>query len=150
MQARVVEHGSPTRRRRGNAQAEKRKCRLGQDDSGHADGGLHKDRLDNIRQNVPEEDAQSACAQGAGRVDVFAVADGHHLRTNQASVAGPAADCQGQYKIGEARAKKGCEGYGKQNPGEGEEGVHGKGGESDVDPTAEVASHAANGEAQRQ
>src|ERR1700676_4671958 len=76
MGATVVEHSSPTGGGRRNTESEKTHRRFGEDCSRHADGSLHDDRLNYIRQNVAEDDAQIAGAQGAGGFDEFALAGG--------------------------------------------------------------------------
>src|SRR5580700_6737576 len=52
VRAAVVEHGSPARGRRRDAESKKTHGGFREDGSGHADGGLHDHRLNNIRQNV--------------------------------------------------------------------------------------------------
>jgi len=91
---------------------------LREDDAGHADGGLNHDGLDDVGEDVAEEDAQAAGAEGSRGVDVFTVADGHDLGSNQARVSGPAADGEGQYKVGEAGAEEGGKGDGEKDAGE--------------------------------
>ena len=95
----VVEHGSPTGRGRGNAEAEKGERGFGEDDSGHADGGLNQDGLHDVGQNVAEEDARAAGAERTGSLDVFAFADGHDLGADQTGVAGPSADGEGEDEV---------------------------------------------------
>ena len=148
MGAGVVEHGSPTGCGGGDAEAEEGQRGFSEDDAGHADGGLNHDGLDDVGEDVAEEDAEWACAQCSGGVDVFTVADGHDLGADEARIAGPSTDGEGEDEVGEAWAEEGGEGDGEEDAGEGEEGVHGEGGEDGVDPAAEVACEAANGEAE--
>src|ERR1700692_307818 len=88
--ATVVEHGSPTRRRRRYAESEKAHRGFGKNGSGHADGGLHDHGLNDVRQNMADDDPQIARAQSAGGFDEFALARGENLSANQTSVADPA------------------------------------------------------------
>ena len=71
-----------------------------------------------------------------------------HLCADEAGVAGPAADGERQHEVGEARTEKGGEGDGQKNARQGQKGVHGKGGEGGIDPAAEIARKAADGEAE--
>ena len=98
---------------------------------------------------MAEEDAETGSAEGAGGVDVFAVADGHDLGSDEAGVAGPSANGERENEIGEAGTEKGGKGNGEEDAGQRLKGVHEKCGESGVDPSAEVAGEAADGEAER-
>ena len=53
-------------------------------------------------------------------------------------------------RLAKPGTKEGGKGDGQQDAGQGQKGVHGEGGESDVDPAAKVAGQAAYGEAQSQ
>ncbi len=48
MAARIVEHRAPTRHGREHAEAEEAQRGFGKNGSGNADGGLRKDRLENV------------------------------------------------------------------------------------------------------
>src|SRR5271169_1228554 len=85
--AAVVEHRSPTRRGRRDAEAEKTHGGFGQDGSGHADRGLDDDRLNDVRKNVTDDDAEVAGAEGAGRFHEFTFPGSEDLSANQASIA---------------------------------------------------------------
>ena len=134
---------SPTWRGSGDAEAEKRESGFGEDDAGHADGCLDEDRLEDVGQDVAEEDAQAAGTERAGGIDIFSIAHGHDLRADEARIAGPSADGEGEHEVGESGSEKSGEGDGEQDAGEGEEGVHGEGGEGGIDPAAEIAGEAA-------
>ncbi len=75
----------------------------------------------------------------AGRLDILALANGHDLRPDKAGVAGPSADGQSQHQVGKPWSEKCGECDGQQNAGQGEKGIHRKGGKRGIDPAAEVA-----------
>src|SRR5580700_8037940 len=115
MRAAVVEHRSPTRGWRGHAESEKAHSGFGEDGSGHANRRLHNHRLNNIWQNVADDDAQIAGAQGAGGFDKFALARGQYLASNQAGIADPSSEGERENKIKDAGAAEGYECNRKQN-----------------------------------
>ena len=94
--AAVVEHGSPTRGGRRNAEAKKTHGRFGENGAGHADGGLHDYRLNDVGKNVANDDAQIAGAESPRRFDEFAFARGENLSADQARVADPSAEEKAQ------------------------------------------------------
>ena len=144
----VVEHGAPAWRGGWDAEAEEGERGFGEDDSAHADGGLDEQRLHHVGQDVAEEDARAAGSEGAGGFHVFALFDGEDLRADEARVAGPASDCEGEDEVLEAGAEEGGEGDGEQYAGEGQERIHSEDGEDVVDPAAFVAGEATDGEAE--
>ena len=150
METRVIEHGSPAWSGGRNAEAEKGESGFSKDDTGHANGCLDEERLNDIGKDVAEEDAQRSGSQGAGCIDEFAIADRDDLSANEARVARPATDGKREHEVGKSWTEKCSEGDGKQNSGKSEESVHGDGGESRVDPAADVAGDAADDEAQRE
>ena len=117
MRAPVVEHGSPACGRRRHAEAEKTHGGFGEDRAGHANRGLHDHGLNNVGQNVAHDDAQIAGAEGAGGFDEFAFAGGENLSANQARVADPSAEREGEDEIEDAGAAECDEGDGDQNSG---------------------------------
>src|SRR5438270_12647437 len=118
MGATIVEHGSPTGGRRRNAEAEETHGGFGEDGSGHADGRLHHDRLNNIRQDVPDNDAQVAGPQSAGGLDEFAFARGEDLSSNEARIADPSTERERENHIDNAGPTEGDKSDGQQNAGE--------------------------------
>jgi len=122
----------------GNAQAEERESSLSQDDAGHADGGLHQDRLHDVGR-MWRKKMRSPMRPARAPRQRFAFADGHHLGANQSRVAGPSTNGQRQHQIDEARAEESRERDGQQNSGQRLKGVHGEGGERGVNPSAQVA-----------
>ena len=148
--ARVVEHRAPAWRGSGDAEPEERQRGFGEDDSAHADRGLDEQRLHHVGQDVAEEDARAAGSEGAGGFHVFALFDGEDLRADEARVAGPASDCEGEDEVLEAGAEEGGEGDGEQYAGEGQERIHSEDGEDVVDPAAFVAGEATDCEAERE
>src|SRR2546427_9835903 len=87
----IVEHGPPAGRGRGDAETKETHGGFGEDSSGHADGGLHDDRLNDVGQNVADNDAQVAGSEGARGFDEFTLAGSQDLSANQAVVAHPTA-----------------------------------------------------------
>jgi hypothetical protein len=55
MAARVVEHGAPTGDGREDVEAEEAQRGFGKNGSRNVDGSLHKDRLENVRQQVAKQ-----------------------------------------------------------------------------------------------
>ena len=92
MSAAVVEHGAPAGGGWRHAEPEKAHGGFGEDGARHADGGLHYDWLNNVGQDVTNDHAQIACAQGAGGFHEFTLTGGEHLGANQAGVADPASE----------------------------------------------------------
>ena len=84
----------------------------------------------------------AAGTQSTGGVDVFAIAHGQDLRANQAGEPGPASNGESQHQISKPRREKCGEGDGEQNTGQGKRRIHDKGGESGVDPSAELVGNA--------
>src|SRR6202795_1872229 len=89
--ATVVEHGSPTGGRRGDAECEKTHGCFGEDGACHADGSVDDDRLNNVGENVADHDAQIAGAKGQRGFDKFAFAGGQDLSTDKSRVTDPTA-----------------------------------------------------------
>src|SRR2546427_10813338 len=88
----IVEHGPPAGRGRGDAETKETHGGFGEDSSGHADGGLHDDRLNDVGQNVADNDAQVAGSEGARGFDEFTLAGSQDLSANQAGGGGPSAE----------------------------------------------------------
>ena len=65
----LVEHSSPTRRGRGDSQAQKAEGRLQQDGVGEPEGGDDAQRAHGVGEDVPQDDARVAVAQGPGGHD---------------------------------------------------------------------------------
>ena len=150
VRAAVVEHGAPTGRGRWHAESEKAHGGFGEDGSGHADRSLHDHWLNNVRQNVADDDAQVARAQGAGGFDKFAFARGEDLSANQARVADPSSERERENQIEDAGAAEGDEGNGEKDSGEREERVHQDDVDEAVDASAVVAGDGADDEAEGQ
>jgi hypothetical protein len=85
---------------------------------------------------------RAAGAQSTGGVEVFAIAQGHDLRADQAGVPAAASNGEGQHQISKPGPGKFGEGDGEQNAGQEKESIHGNGGESGVDPSAGVVGNA--------
>src|SRR4051812_10584924 len=69
----VVDVRAPGGRRRLGAEAEETETRLGKDGEGDAERRLDDQRVEDVRQDVPEGDARLARARRAGRLDVLAL-----------------------------------------------------------------------------
>ena len=67
VRASLIQHGSPTGRRRRNTQAQKAECCFSKDGPSHADGSLHSHRLQDVGKNVPEQDANIRSTQCSRR-----------------------------------------------------------------------------------
>src|SRR5205807_6671397 len=74
VRAGVVEHGAPACGWWRHAEAQKAHGRFGKDGAGHADRGLHDDRLNDVGENVSNNHAPVACAQGSRRFHILALA----------------------------------------------------------------------------
>src|ERR1700683_2863634 len=90
--AAVVEHGAPTGRGWRNAESKETHGGFGKNGSGDADCGLHDHRLNDVRENVADDDAEVAGSESSRRFDEFAFARGEDLPSNQARVADPSAE----------------------------------------------------------
>src|SRR4029077_10576619 len=132
----IVEHRSPTRRGRRNPKAEKTHGGFGEDSPGHADRSLHDDRLNNVRQNVPDDDAQVAGAKGAGGLNEFAFTRGEDLPADESGVADPSAERERENEIENAGAAKGNKRDGEQNSRKRQECIH----QHDVDEAIDAAA----------
>src|SRR5215831_16044557 len=110
MGAAVVEHRTPARGRRRNAEAEETHGGFGQDRACHSDRSLHDYRLDDIWQDVAYDDAQIAGAERAGCFHEFSFTGSEHLATNQARVTNPSAQRERQHQAEDAGAAKSYEG----------------------------------------
>ena len=124
MRARVIQHHAPAGHGRRHTQAEKAECGFRQNGSSHADGGLHHDGLNNVRQNVARDDAQIGCSHSTGGLDEFTFAHGQNLGADESCVAYPAGNREGENQVGHAGAEEGDQGDGDQNSGERHECVH--------------------------
>ena len=124
MRAAVVEHGSPTGGRRRNTEPEKAHRGLGKDCAGHADCGLDDYGLNNVRQDVPRNDAQIACSQGARGFDEFALPRGEDLSANQTSITDPPAQRESENQIKDSRPAKGDESNGQQDSRKRQKRIH--------------------------
>ena len=119
----VIEHGAPRGCGRGDAETEEAERGFRENGSGHADGGLHDERLDDVRKDVTEKDAGIGGAEGSGCLDELALTDGHDLGSDEARVADPTGEGEGDDQVDESWAKEGHEGDGKQDARKREEGV---------------------------
>lgn len=88
--AAIVKHGAPTWGGRGYAESEKAQGRFSKHGSGHADSGLHGDRLQDVGQDVSSEDTQIRGSKGARGFDELTLADCEDLSAHEACVADPA------------------------------------------------------------
>ena len=95
MSAAVVEHRAPARRRRRHTKAEKTHGGLGEDGSGHANGGLHDHRLNDVGQDVADDNTQVAGAEGSRGFNEFALPGSQDLSADQTSVTNPSAEREG-------------------------------------------------------
>src|SRR6202049_57681 len=117
--AAVVEHRAPTGRGWRNSQSEKAHSCFGEDCPGHADGRLHDHGLNNIGQNVADDAAQIARAEGAGGFDEFFFSGAKHLTADKTCVANPSAKRESKNEVQDARSAEGDEGDSKKNSGTG-------------------------------
>ena len=129
MGASIVEHGAPARGGSGYSEPEKAESGFCEDGAGHADGGLHDERLQEIGQDVSRDEAQIGRTESARGFDKLALAQGEHLGSNEACIADPTGEGKGEDQIDEAGAEKRNEGDGEQDAGKRKKGV----GEIDVD-----------------
>lgn len=143
----VVEHGAPACGWSGDAEAEEAESGFSEDGSGHADGALHDQRLQDVGEDVAGEDAKVGCAEGSGGFDELALADGHHLRPDEARVADPSGERQGKDEVEEAGAEEGYEGNCDEDARQREEGVRDVDVEDDVSDAAVEAGEASGDEA---
>ncbi len=129
MGAGVVEHGSPGGGGRLNAEAEEAEGGFGEDGSGHANGGLHEEGLEDVREDMAEHEVEVGCAEGAGGLNVLALFDAEDLSADEACVVDPSGKGEGKDEVGEGGPQEGDDGDGEKDSGKGEEGVS----EVDVD-----------------
>src|ERR1700722_13410317 len=115
VRAAIVEHRSPAGGRRRDAESEKTHGGFGENGSGHADGGLHDDWLNDVGQNMAHDNAEIAGAKGAGCFDEFAFAGGEDLSANQTSVANPSAERERENEIEDAWTTEGHKSNREQN-----------------------------------
>src|SRR5208282_2846524 len=114
-----------------------------------ADGRLHNDRLNNIREDVAGNNVEISSAERSRRFDKFAFAHGQHLGADQTSVADPTSERQRQDKIKNTGAAEGHKGDRDENSGEGKKGIHQHDVDEAVDAAAVVSGEAANDEAEQ-
>ena len=134
--ASVIEHGAPAGGGRGYAKPEKAQRGFGEHGAGHADGGLHDERLQKIGQDVSCDEAQVGGAERACGFDKLTLSQGENLGADEARIPDPAGEGEGKDEIDEAGTEKRDEGDGQQDAGKGEKGV----GEIDVDDGVGEAS----------
>jgi len=144
----VVQHRPPGGGRRLHAEAEEAQRGLGDDGPGHAEGGLHDQRRREQRQEMPDDDTARRRAERTRRLDELALAQPVHLAADQARIAGPADQAEGEDHVPQARAEEAGERDREQEAGKGEEHVDGAHQEL-VDPAARVAGDSAEGAADR-
>ena len=144
MRATVVQHGSPTGGWRRYTKAEKAHRSFGKNRSGHAYRGLHNDRLNNVRQDVPHDDAQVACPQRARRFDEFALARGEDLSADETSVTHPSAERESENKIENSRPSKCDERDGQQDSWKREKRIHQNHVDESIDASAVVSRDGTN------
>jgi hypothetical protein len=93
------------------------------------------------------QDADVGGAEGPGGFDELALTDGHHLGADQAGVADPSGDREGEDEVEEAGAEECDEGDGDEDSGQREEGVRDVDVEDDVRDTAVEAGEQSGDEA---
>ena len=150
MRAGVVQHHAPAGHGRRHAEAEKAERGFGKNGSGHADGGLDHDRLNDIRQNMARDDAQIGGSHGARGLDKFTFADGQYLGPNQARVAHPAGNREGENQVGHAGAEECDQGNGDEDSGQRHECIHDQNIQERVEPAAIKSSDGAEDHAEKQ
>src|SRR5580692_5037681 len=146
MSAAVVEHGAPAGGGRRHAKSEKTHGGFGENGSGHADGSLHDNWLNNVGENMADDDAEIASPQSAGGFDKFAFARREDLSADQAGVADPASQRERENKIEDAGAAEGDEGDGEKDSREREKRVHQDDVDKAVDATTVVSGDGADEE----
>ena len=146
----LVEHGAPAGSRCRDAESEETEGSFGEDRAGHADRGLHDERLDDIGQNVAQEEAEVRSAERAGGFDELALSHGENLRADQAGVADPPGDGECENQVSDARAHEGDERDREQDAGQGEEGVGDVNVEDGVGGSSVEAGEAAEQETNRE
>jgi len=129
-----------------NAEAEEREGGFGEDRAGQAEGGHHDHGVDDVREDVQDDDARGAGAEGFRGGDVLHLAHFQDLAAHEARVTDPSDRRQREDDVVEARPEDRHESDGEEDAGEGEEDV-GDAHDERVEPAAEVASHGAEGDA---
>src|SRR6185295_6796647 len=115
MIATVIEHTSPTRCRRGDAETEKTQRRFRKDRSGHSDAGLDQNGLNDVRQNMTYENSRTGCAQRSSSFDELECLDLEDLAPGQSRITHPADAGQRKNQSIETRAEKSHEGDRQEN-----------------------------------
>src|SRR5579862_81639 len=136
IRAAVVQHGSPTRGWRRNAETEKAHGGFGQDRSSHADRGLHNDRLNNVRQNVANDDSKIARSQRTRGLHEFSFAGSENLSADKARITDPSSERQREHEIENTGTAEGDERDREQNPWEGQKRIH----QNDIDEAVDRSS----------
>ena len=139
VRARVVQHASPTWDRGWDAETQEAHGGFGEDGGGHADGGLHDYGLHDVGQDVAGEDSEVSGSEGARGFHVFALAGGEDLGADEAGVADPASDDQGEDEVPEAGAEEGDEGDGQQDSRKRKKRIHHDDVDEAVDESAVVS-----------
>lgn len=132
----VVEHGSPGRSGRLDAEAEKAERGFGEYSGGHPYSGLDQEWLQNVGQDVANHQMHIAGTKRASCLDVFALFDAEHLRSYQSRVVDPSGKSEGKDEVRKAGSEKRDDGDREKNSRKGEEGVA----EIDVDDGVGEAS----------
>ena len=89
-------------------------------------------------------------SHGAGGLDEFFFADGQDLGADQARVAHPAGNREGENQVGHAGAEEGDQRNGDENSGERHECVHDQDVQERVEPAAIISSNGAEDHAEEQ
>ncbi|CAN3994054.1 Integrase, partial [Dysosmobacter welbionis] len=113
-----ADHRTPLRRGRADAQADEAEAGNGQDGPGDGQRGLHNDGGHAVGQDVLEDDALVAGADGAGRLDVLLVLDGQNGGADDPGKGRDVGDADGQHHIRDAGAHGGHQGDGQQDAGD--------------------------------
>ena len=122
--ASFAHHRTPLRRGRADAQADEAEAGDSQDGPGDRQRGLHNDGGHAVGQDVLEDDALVAGADGAGRLDVLLVLDGQNGGADDPGKGRDVGDADGQHHIRDAGAHGGHQGDGQQDAGDRQEDVH--------------------------
>ena len=115
VRTRIVQHGAPAGGGRRHPQPQEAERRLRHDGTRHAKCGLHNDRLHDIGQDVPKQQAQVTRSKSARRFDKLPLTRGHHLCPDQPGIRHPPRDDQGKDHVADTWPKKRDKGNGQQN-----------------------------------
>src|SRR6185369_5302104 len=117
MIARIIEHRSPTRRRRRDAQSEKTQRCLGKNRHGHSNAGLNQNWLNDVRQNMTNKNSWSRRPQRTSAFNKLQRLDLQNLSSRKPRVSDPTDGGQRKNQAIDSWPKKSNQGDRQQNSG---------------------------------